>query len=195
MQLVLGSSSPYKQALLRKAGYTFIVDPADVAEDSFLQATVVETVRVLAEVKAKALLPKYLSTETVIITADVLGEFNHEHLGKPGSLELARQWLQSYSGNTVKIWCGTSIAYAQTGIIHTDVRCAEIFFKKISSTQIDDYLSKDYYCSISSPLHKSGAIGIEEAERLDWVETISGEYAAIIGLSLQFIQSELQNQL
>lgn len=185
MQLVLGSASPYKQALLREAGYDFSVVAADINEDQFVQTTVAETVRIIAEAKARVLLPQYANSDTTIITADVVGELNGQYLGKPASLEQARQWLHAYSGRVVHIWCGTTLAQARTKKIVTDVRCADVSFSELSTEQIETYLSE------TRPLDKGGALAIEEAERRGWVKTITGEYAAIIGLSLEFIKQHI----
>ena len=185
MQLVLGSASPYKQALLREAGYDFTVAAADINEDQFLQATVAETVRVIAQEKARVLLSQYVQSDTVIITADVVGELDGQYLGKPASLEQARQWLHAYSGRVVHIWCGTTLAQARTNKIITDVRCADVLFGELSTEQVETYLSE------TQPLDKGGALAIEEAERRGWVKTITGEYAAIIGLSLEFIKQRI----
>jgi septum formation protein len=183
--VVLGSASPYKQALLRSAGYIFTVAAADITEDQFIQPTVAETVRIIAEEKARALLPRYVASDTVIITTDVVGELDGHYLGKPASLEQAQQWLLSYAGRTVRIWCATSLADARTGQIITDIRWVDVVFGNISAEQIGQYLRE------TSPLDKGGALAIEEAERRGWVKLITGEYAAIIGLSVDFIRQQL----
>lgn len=185
MHIVLGSASPYKQALVRAAGYDFSVAAADIAEEDFIQSTVAETVRVIAEQKARVLLPKFVGTDSIIVTADVVGELDGQYLGKPVNVMQARSWLRSYAQRTVYIWCGTSIANALTGKIITDVRCGAVQFGEIPIEQIEKYLQE------ANPLDKGGALAIEEAERRGWVKAITGEYAAIIGLSLEFIKQQL----
>lgn len=185
MALVLGSASPYKQALLREVGYEFIVDSANVAEEQFIQPTVAETVQVLAELKAQTLLPKYQGTDSIIIAADVAGELDGQFLGKPTSLDQAKQWLLHYSQRTMLVWCGTTVAWSKTGRLVTDVRSAAIIFRRIDAAMIQNYLKQ------TSPLDKGGALAIEVAEQLGWVEKITGEYDAIIGLSLEFIRQHV----
>lgn len=182
---MLGSASPYKQALLKQAGYDFSIDAANLAEEQFIQPSVADTVRLLADLKARALLPKYSDTDTVLITADVAGEFAGQFLGKPADVAEAQQWLRSYSQQTMLVWCGTSIAWAQTGRVLTDVRSADITFRAIDEAMITKYLAT------TSPLDKGGALAIEVAEQLGWVDKITGEYDAIIGLSLEFIRRQI----
>lgn len=182
MQVVLGSTSPYKKALLEKLGITFTTADSGVDEKSLHASTVAETVGVLAEAKAQALLPRYAGTDTIIITADVMGELDGKFLGKPDSLVEAKQMLLSYSDRKVFIWCGTSVADAQTGVVQTDIRKATIWFNPLTEKMVDEYSTEQ------QPLDKGGALAIEEVEQRGWVKEIVGEYDAIIGLSLEFVR-------
>lgn len=73
MKLVLGSASPYKKQLLEQLGVEFTTVDPNIDEAALLQPTVEQSVRVIAEAKARALLPHYANTDTLIITADVAG--------------------------------------------------------------------------------------------------------------------------
>ena len=185
MQLILGSTSPDKKQLVAQLHVPFTpVDP-NVDEGKFLQPIVEQTVRVLAELKVKALLPDYVGTDTLIITADVAGELDGKFLGKPNSRQDAIDTIMSYSGREMYIWTGTSVANAQSGKITTDVRKATISFYPLTREQVIMYVDE------KNPLDKGGSIAIEEIEECGFVKTITGERAAIIGLSLEFVQKEL----
>src|SRR3989338_8733819 len=121
MQLVLGSTSPYKRQLFEQLNMPFAVDDPGIDETAFHQSTVAETVRVVSEAKAKALLPNYADTDTIIVTADVAGELAGKFLGKPTSRQDAIDTILSYSGRAMYIWTGTSVVHAVTGQIITDV--------------------------------------------------------------------------
>lgn len=185
MDIVLGSTSPYKKQLLERLQLPFTVADSGVDEQALYAETVEKTVGVLATAKARALLPHYTGTDTLIITADVMGELAGQFLGKPKDLFEAKAMLQSYSNQVVLIWCGTSVAHTKTGMIQTDVRKATIWFNPLTETMIDDYIR------YQNPLDKGGALAIEEVEQRGWVKKIEGEYEAIIGLSLEFVQQHL----
>lgn len=185
MHLVLGSASPYKRALFEQLGKPFtIADPA-IDELAFHQTTVAETVRVVSEAKAKALLPNYVGTDTVIVTADVTGELNGKFLGKPTSRQNAIDTILSYSDREMYIWTATTAARAATGELQTDVRKATIHFQPLTVEQVTRYVDE------KNPLDKGGSIAIEEIEERGFVRSITGERAAIIGLSLEFVRRQL----
>jgi MAF protein len=186
MQLVLGSASPYKKQLIAQLNIPFETADPNIDERQFLQPTVEQTVRVLAELKAKALLPQYSGTDSVIITADVAGELDGKFLGKPASRQDAIDTILSYSGREMYIWTGTCVADVRTGALHTDVRKATLKYTTLTQNQVVKYVDE------KNPLDKGGSIAIEEIEDRGFLEAVKGERAAIIGLSLEFIKLQLR---
>lgn len=217
MQLILGSTSPYKRRLLEEAGFDFSVEDSGVDELQFHQDTVQETVRVLAEKKAQAIMARHANDQpvknqstkkqptkaehhvtvntvsssdnepTIIITTDVAGELNGTFLGKPESLQQAEEMIMSYSGREVTIWCGTSVANTNTQEIHTNVVKATLQFNELDPAVVAQYVQE------KNPIDKGGAIAIEEIEDRGFVQSVTGEYAAIIGISMEFVQQQLDN--
>lgn len=186
MQVILGSTSKYKQQLLSEIVADFTVEDSGVDERTHHQLTVDATVHVLAEEKAKAVMIKHRGENVLIITTDVAGDLHGQFLGKPESLDEARTMIQSYSGQDVIIWCGTTIANAATGEMKTDVQKAVVSFNELTPDMIEKYLHE------KQPLDKGGAIAIEEIEERGFVKSVTGEYAAIIGISMQFVTQQLQ---
>lgn len=189
MQVILGSTSKYKQQLLSEVVADFAVEDSGVDELAFHQSTVEETVRVLAEEKAKAVMNNHRGENVLIITTDVAGDLHGKFLGKPESIDQARRMIQSYSGQDVIIWCGTSVANAATGEMKTDVQKAVVSFNELTEEMIENYLQE------KQPLDKGGAIAIEEIEERGFVNNVTGEYAAIIGISMQFVKQQLAKSL
>ena len=185
MKLILGSASPYKKQLLESLHIPFTVADPNLDEYKFLQPTVAESVRVLAELKAKELLKRTQDVDGVIITADVAGELDGRFLGKPTSRQNAIDTILSYSDREMYIWTGTSIAFVGTGEMLTDVRKATIQFNPLTIKQVTQYVDE------KNPLDKGGSIAIEEIEERGFVRSITGERAAIIGLSLEFVRQKL----
>ncbi|MBI4407128.1 MAG: Maf family protein [Candidatus Kerfeldbacteria bacterium] len=185
MQLVLGSTSPYKRKLFEQLHVPFTVVDSGIDETAFHQLTVAETVRVVSEAKARALLPKYGHTDTVVVTADVAGELDEKFLGKPTSRQDAIDTILSYSDREMFIWTGTTVAFTATEEFHTDVRKAVIHFQPLTLEQVTRYVDE------KNPLDKGGSIAIEEIEDRGFVRSITGERAAIIGLSLEFVRTML----
>lgn len=160
----------------------FTVADSGIDEANFHQTTVADTVRVVSEAKAQALLSNFVGTDTVIVTADVAGELDEKFLGKPSSRQDAIDTILSYSNREMYIWTATSIAFAKIGEIKTDVRKATIQFNPLTQEQVEWYVDE------KNPLDKGGSIAIEEIEQRGFVQSITGERAAIIGLSLEFVK-------
>lgn len=184
-RIILGSTSPYKKQLLEQAGYIFTTEDSGLDERKFHQPTVEQTVSVLAELKAKAILERHASESVIIITTDVAGELDGKFLGKPESLEQAKQMIMSYSNRDVAVWCGTTIIDSASAIVHTHVSKAVITFTELNAQDVETYVQE------KQPLDKGGAIAIEEIEERGFIKNISGEYAAIIGISMKFVQQKI----
>ncbi len=184
-KIILGSTSQYKQKLLSELVPEFSVEDSGVDELLHHQATVAETVRVLSEKKAEAVMRNHQGENVLIITTDVAGDLHGQFLGKPESIDEARKMIQSYSGQDVIIWCGTTVANATTGEMKTDVQKAVVSFNELTDDMIENYLQE------KQPLDKGGAIAIEEIEERGFVKSVTGEYAAIIGISMQFVKQQL----
>ena len=187
MQIVLGSTSPYKRQLFEQLHVPFTVTDPGIDETTFHQPTVAETVLIVSEAKIRSLLPHYVGIDTMIVTADVAGELDGKFLGKPSSRQDAIDTILSYSNREMFIWTATSVAFANTGEIKTDVRKATIQFNPLTQEQVEQYVDE------KNPLDKGGSIAIEEIEQRGFVQSISGERAAIIGLSLEFVLQQLHN--
>lgn len=186
MHIILGSTSPYKKQLLASLGLEFTVQDSQLDERKYHQATVRETVKTLAELKAKQLLPQYRNSDTIIITTDVAGELDGKFLGKPQDLAEAKKMLLSYSNRVVTIWCATTIVHGNVQELHTHVEEALVTFNVLTEKMIDDYIQQQ------QPLDKGGALAIEEVEQRGFIKNIKGERAAIIGLSLAFVLKYLK---
>ncbi len=184
--IILGSTSPYKRALLEGYNISFTVEDSGVDEKQFHQDTVEHTVRVLAEKKAEAIIEGHKNTETLIITTDVAGDLDGKFLGKPESLEQAQEMIMSYSGKEVLIWCGTTVVNARTNTFYTDVAKASVQFAELNEQDVVRYVQE------KKPIDKGGAIAIEEIEERGFIQKITGEYDAIIGISMKFVLKILQ---
>ena len=96
--LVLASSSPRRQALLRQIGLEFIVDPAEYAESKDMAIEPNRLAEKLSLEKARAVAPRH--HHAVILAADTLGVLDGKIFGKPATADEARSLLKMLSGRT-----------------------------------------------------------------------------------------------
>jgi septum formation protein len=171
--IILGSGSPRRKELLALLGFTFTVKTKPT-DESYPNTLAPQEVPIyLAKKKAAALLPDLAHDET-LITADTIVVLEGKILGKPSSLEEAKNMLQQLSGKKHEVISGVYIKSArneQEITVSTDV-----YFKQLSQDEIE------YYVTAYSPLDKAGAYGIQEWIGQIGVEKIHGSYYNVVGL-------------
>jgi MAF protein len=163
-QLILGSSSPFRAALLQKIGLEFITASPDIDETQLDNEQPEELVQRLSEQKAKKIAESY--PNALIIGSDQVAVLNSNVLGKPGNHENAMAQLKAASGNTVQFLTGLALFNSQSGLMQSLVEPFEVSFKALSEQQIDFYLRQEqpYQCAGS---FKSEGFGISLFSKLN----------------------------
>lgn len=163
-QLVLGSTSPFRKALLEKLQLEFITDSPDIDESRRDNETPEQLVARLACEKARAVAERHPGS--LIIGSDQVAVNGGEILGKPGNHERAMQQLRSASGRTVTFLTGLCLYNSTSGDEQVVVEPFTVHFRELSDEQIDHYLTAEqpYNCAGS---FKSEAMGIALFEKLE----------------------------
>ena len=121
----------------------------------------------------------------LVITADTIVVLGGDVLGKPKTLDEAKQMLYALSGKTHHVatgFCLTTKERQKSFSVVTDVT-----FKKLTDSEID------YYVEHYKPLDKAGAYGIQEWIGHIGVSHINGSYFNVMGLPVQRIYQEMQD--
>lgn len=185
-QLILGSSSPFRAALLDKLGLEFIqVSPA-IDETPNAGETPAKLVERLSQSKAREIARSY--PDALIIGSDQVAVINNKILGKPGDHETALKQLKEASGRKVTFLTGLSLLNARQDHIQSVVEPFTVYFRDLSDEQIDFYLKKEqpYQCAGS---FKSEGFGISLFSKLE-----GDDPNALIGLPLIRLVEMLQNE-
>ena len=111
-KLICGTSSKWRQAILRKAGYELIsVVAADIDEKAIRDPDPLNMPVLIAHAKADAIIiEKKLNDigEGVLMTCDQITLYNDTEVReKPETEEIARRFLRSYSGHKVSTGMNT----------------------------------------------------------------------------------------
>ncbi len=175
-QLVLGSSSPFRAALLEKIGIPFDTSSPDIDETHLKGESAHDLVARLSQQKAAEIAKSY--PNALIIGSDQVAVLNDQILGKPGNYENAHKQLSAASGNHVRFLTGLTLLNAATGQQHTCVEPFDVHFKTLTAAQITFYLQQEqpYQCAGS---FKSEGFGISLFAKLDGEDPNS-----LIGLPL-----------
>lgn len=174
--IVLASSSPFRQDLLKRLHLSFESLSPDIDEQQQDNEQPEQYVKRLSREKTlKIAEQRPLST---IIGSDQCAYLNGEILGKPGSREAAIKQLKTASGNEVKFYTGVCVLNPQQGFER--VECVEfaVGFRKLNEHQIIHYLETEqpYNCAGS---FKSEAYGITLFEYMR-----GDDPTALVGLPL-----------
>ncbi len=141
-QLILATSSPYRQGAFRFLGLDFIAHGSNVDERSGDRPQDPHTlVLYLAELKAKAVARKFRSG--IVLGFDSVGVFGTQILEKPRSREEAHMRLKALSGKRHHFSTGIFMLNIGTGQQMSRVVSTEIQLRNLTDSEISKYLDQD----------------------------------------------------
>lgn len=217
MKILLGSQSPRRRSLLAGLDIAFECVDIHAKEDfpSHLQAGDIPLY--IAQEKADAYLPQ-LKEDELLITADTIVWVEGCMLGKPHSLDEAKEMLHLLSGKTHQVYTAVVFTYiggkdtqatpaaisnakicvsentrvspaANETFSESFMDCTDVVFRTLTDEEIDYYVEK------YRPLDKAGAYGVQEYIGYIGVEKIVGSYYNVMGLPIAKVYTQLQKYL
>ena len=174
--LILGSTSPYRKALLQRLGLSFETVNPGVDETPLAGEKPADLARRLARAKAQAVAARH--PEAVVIGSDQVADLHGSALGKPGTHDRATAQLRQMSGQTAVFHTALCVTCLATGFEQVEVAAVRVVFRSLDDLEIERYLlaEQPYDCAGSA---KSEGLGIALLERID-----SDDPTALIGLPL-----------
>lgn len=181
--LVLASSSPRRQYLMREAGFTFTVEKPDVEESFPAELPVEQVARYLANKKAEYFRKEIL--HQIIVTADTVVILEGEIMNKPADRQEAIAMLSRLSGKTHLVMTGVCILSAEKEESFDDT--TEVTFRKLTQEEIEFYVDK------YKPYDKAGAYGAQDFIGMIAIEKIKGSYFNVMGLPIHKVYEHLKS--
>jgi septum formation protein len=182
--LVLASASPRRQELLRSAGISFIVQPADVDETPLAG----ELPRACAErlAREKALAVWRTRPKDRVLGADTIVVVDETILGKPADAADAARMLRLLAGRVHCVITGVCVVEAvASGELRTASETTLVTMNGLSEEEIRDYIAT------GEPMDKAGAYAIQgRASR--WIPRIEGDYSNVVGLPVALVHAMLR---
>ncbi|MGB0845943.1 MAG: Maf family protein [Thiolinea sp.] len=156
-QLILGSTSVYRRAVLEKLHLPFDTAAPNIDETRLENESAAAMVQRLSLGKAQAIAPHH--SDALIIGSDQCAVLNEQILGKPGTHENAIRQLQASSGKTVRFLTGLCLYDTNSETYQLDLQTYQVTFRELSAAEIEAYLHKEqpYNCAGS---FKSEGFGI-----------------------------------
>lgn len=181
--IILASSSPRRQYLMKEAGFAFTVEKPDV-DESFPDTLPVDRVaKYLAEKKAEVFRLR-IQNETVV-TADTVVILGNRILNKPADRTEAIGMLRDLSDKTHLVMTGVCILSKEKELAFDDT--TEVTFKKLSDAEIA------FYVDTYKPYDKAGAYGAQDFIGMIAIEKIIGSYFNVMGLPIHKVYQQLIN--
>ena len=173
MQLVLASASPRRAELLKTAGFTFEVRPADVDETPRPAEPPATYALRVARDKALAAAERVNRPDAWIRAADTVVVVDGGILGKPTGPAEARRMLSMLSGVVHEVL--TAVVVRHAGSETSEVVSTRVRFAALSAAEID------WYVESGEPDGKAGAYAIQGlgSRFVDWIE---GSWSNVVGL-------------
>ena len=200
--LVLASASPRRQDLLRSAGISFQVQPADVDETPLPGEPARDCAERLA--RAKALAVWRTRPDDVVLGADTVVVVDSAILGKPVHSDDAARMLRMLSGRIHQVITGVCLASpsgsgnSPTPVntfnfrpenceVKTSSETTLVTFAALTDTEVRDYVAT------GEPMDKAGAYAIQGiASR--WIPRIEGDYSNVVGLPVALVYRMLRER-
>lgn len=182
-KIILASTSPRRQELLKQIGLDFEVIPSSFEEDMTQKISNTNLAKILAYGKAKNVADKIKNG--VVIGSDTFIVFAGKRIGKPKNKEIAQKSLRMISGNWVSIYSGIAIIDTKNKRELTDYEITKVKIKSLTKKEIDDYIAT------GEPLDKAGAFAIQGRGAI-FIEKINGCYSNVVGLPLYKLYINLQ---
>ncbi|MEC7637804.1 MAG: Maf family protein [Verrucomicrobiota bacterium] len=181
-KLILASSSPRRERLMREAGFEFEIIVTDAQEIS--EKFMIPWDLTVQNAKIKATPVAQANPNKVVIGADTVVSLDNEIFGKPSDMEEAAKMLARLSGRTHIVTTGVCILQKEKNenfYINT-----EVTFKTVSDADINKYLE------VINPLDKAGAYAAQDHGELI-IEKYSGSYTNVVGLPISELKETLAN--
>jgi len=195
--LILASSSPRRQELLREIGIPFQVHAAHINEDQIAGEDAREYALRLAREKAQAVAAHY--PQSYVLGADTIVVVDGEVLGKPKDHADAARMLRILSGRSHEVTTAVSLLAPGTvapGTVapstvapctRTETRACttKVYFRKLTEDEIQQYVAS------GEPMDKAGAYAIQGGASR-WTNRIEGEWSNVVGLPLSLVTDLLR---
>jgi septum formation protein len=179
--LILASSSPRRQFLMKEAGFTFTIEKPDVEEDFPDTLPVDQVARYLAAKKAEYFRPRI--HDEIIVTADTVVILHNTILNKPADRAEAIAMLSWLSGKTHLVMTGVCIVSKEKEESFDDA--TEVTFKELTRKEIE------YYVDNYKPFDKAGAYGAQDWIGMVAIAKIVGSYFNVMGLPIHRVHQHL----
>jgi len=180
-RVILASKSPRRKELLELLNIPFDVIVSDIDEQIDYNNDLVKEIEKLSYQKAMAVFKDH--NDALVIGSDTIVKINNDVLGKPKSIEMAKNMLRELSDNTHEVVTGVTILYQDK--VETFSSVAKVTFYPLTEEEIDEYVNSN------EPMDKAGSYAIQ-GDGAKFIKSIEGDYYTIVGLPIAELYHRLK---
>jgi septum formation protein len=185
-QLILGSQSPRRQALLSGLDVAFTVMVKNTDESFPSDITPKEICEYLCQKKGRAFETELSEhPDWLIITADTIVSIGNEILNKPENEEEAKLMLHKLSGKKHTVFTGVCMKTQAKEIVFSSA--TQVYFGELTNEEME------YYIHTYRPFDKAGSYGVQEWIGYIAIEKIEGCYYNVMGLPVKEVYERLKS--
>lgn len=179
--IILASSSPRRQKILKQVQIPFTVRVASVDESKIYTTDPTKRVEQLAKLKNKSMSLKH--ENEIILTADTIVSHNNIIFEKPKNKQEAYEMIFSMSGQIHDVYTGVMLRSAHCK--RQFVEQTKVQFWPLTKKEIKEYIDTE------EPYDKAGAYGIQSVGA-KFVKQIVGDYYNVVGLPISRLVQEIK---
>ncbi|MEO0092168.1 MAG: Maf family protein [candidate division WOR-3 bacterium] len=181
--IYLASKSPRRRTLLKQLDIKFKTLVPKIDEDISEKNPRLFAIKIA---RKKVFSVENKVTRGIIIGVDTIVAIDQKILGKPKNKKDAQRILKLLSGKIHKVISGICILIKPYNYIIVDYEESKVKFRKLSATEIENYLNT------KEPYDKAGAYAIQGKAKI-FVESIDGCYLNVIGLPVPKLIKHLKS--
>ncbi|MFH0825364.1 MAG: Maf family protein [Pseudomonadota bacterium] len=184
IHLILASTSPRREELLRSINICFSIVPPDVEEDQLPQESPSDQVCRLALAKASEVAGRF--PFKWVLGADTIVVFDGCVLGKPKDVDEAAAMLGTLAGRSHEVYTGYAIVKgAEPHLDRVRWVRSEVTIRPLDGSEVMAYVGS------GEPMDKAGAYAIQGIGS-GIVRSVCGSYTNVVGLPICEVAGDLK---
>lgn len=187
-KIVLASSSPRRQELIRSLGVPYDIRAShadETTEPGLAPEAIVETLSLRKASAVYEALDRAERRDAVIVGSDTIVVLDGAVLGKPRDEADALRMLSALQGRTHTVYSGIACIDGATGRSQAGHRETQVKMKAMDEARIRHYIAT------GEPMDKAGSYGIQGIGAT-LIEGLQGDYFNVVGLPVALLVDMLE---
>jgi len=184
VQLVLASASPARLSVLKAAGVDPTVQVSTVDEEALIAELGAAAPDLVVTTVARARVVTAGVADAVVVGCDSMLHIGGELVGKPHTIEVARERWAAMAGSSSELLTGHCVLRVREGVVlaeATGVGRTVVHFASPSADELEAYLAT------GEPLRVAGSFTLDGLG--GWfVEAVVGDPSSVVGIGLPLLR-------